>query len=93
MKDWKTTTAGILSAAMATTGPLTAYFALIHNPTAWQAQVPGALTLVAGLCRAWIGVISKDAGTEQAILPGESEPQTVSSHEVPDIKGAKVIKN
>lgn len=61
MKDWKTTTAGVLSFIMATTGPLTAYFALIHSPSAWQAQVPGVLTLVAGLCRAWVGVISKDA--------------------------------
>lgn len=61
MKDWKTTTAGVLSAVAVTTGPLTAYFALIHNPTSWQAQVPGALTLVSALARAWIGVIQKDA--------------------------------
>lgn len=89
--NWKTTAAGGLSFIMATTGPLTAYFALIHNPTAWQAQVPGACTLAAGLCRAWIGIISKDAGTQEAILPGQSEPQMVESHEVPDVKGAKVV--
>jgi hypothetical protein len=91
VKNWKTTAAGILSFVLATTGPLTAYFALIHSPTSWQAQVPGALTLIAGLCRSWVGIISKDAGTEQVLLPGDSQPQTVPSHEVPDNPSAQVI--
>jgi hypothetical protein len=45
---------------MATAGPVSAYFAIIKSPKAWQAAVPGAMTLVSSLCRAWIGVIQQD---------------------------------
>jgi len=57
--NWKTTTAGVLSAIIATTGPVTAYLATIHSPKA--ATVTGIVTLVGALARVYIGLIQTDA--------------------------------
>jgi hypothetical protein len=51
-----------------------------------------ALTLIAALCAAYLGALMKDAGTQLAILQGETEPKGVPSHEVPDQPGTKVVK-
>ena len=59
MSNWKTTTAGILSAIIATVGPLTAYLATVHSPKA--ATATGIVTLIGALARVYIGLISNDA--------------------------------
>jgi hypothetical protein len=71
MKNWKTTVAGILSAFMAATGPLSSFLAAYQ---AIEAQVPGhgpanytlaivgaALTCAAGIARLWVGLLQNDA--------------------------------
>jgi hypothetical protein len=67
----KTTIAGILSAFLAIIGPLSAFLAAFQ---AIEAQIPGhasanytfaiagaALTCLAAIARAWVGLISGDA--------------------------------
>lgn len=59
MKNWKTTAAGLLSAFIATVGPVTAYLATTNSPKA--ASVCGILGLAGALARVWIGLIQSDA--------------------------------
>jgi hypothetical protein len=88
---WKSTVAGYLAAMMGFCGPLTAYFAGLAHPHDWQVAVPGIITLVSGVGRAWVGILMKDAGVTEAILAGETIPKMVPSHEEPDAEGAKVV--
>jgi hypothetical protein len=59
MKNWKTTVAGILSAIIATVGPVTAYLATTNSPKA--ATATGIVTLVGAIARIYIGLIQSDA--------------------------------
>lgn len=59
MKNWKTTAAGLLSAFIATVGPVAAYLANSHWPKA--ATACGILTLAGAIARIWVGLIQKDA--------------------------------
>ncbi len=68
---WKTTVAGILSAFLATVGPLTSFLAAYdvliqqmpnHSHADFRLAIWGAaLTCAAAVARAWIGLISADA--------------------------------
>jgi hypothetical protein len=90
LTNWKTTLAGILSAFLAVVGPLTAYLAEHNNATA--TDISGGLTVAAAIARIVLGIMQKDAGTVQAIVPGSVTPQAVPSHEVPDSPAATPVK-
>jgi len=81
LKDWKTSTVGVLSFAIAL---IIAYTALPKGAT--------ASVVALALLRAAVGFLQKDAGVTQAIVPGKSEPQTVDSHETPDNPAAVPVK-
>ena len=57
--NWKTTAAGLLSAAIGTIGPLTAYLATTGNPKA--TDICGVLTLLTAIARVWVGLLQNDA--------------------------------
>lgn len=59
MKNWKTTAAGLLSAFIATVGPVTAYLATTNSPK--TTSVCGVLTLAGAIARVWVGLIQSDA--------------------------------
>jgi hypothetical protein len=88
LTHWKTTTAGILSFVVNSLTLLTGYLGTsdinntgtIHVST----KVALGLTITLALCRAWVGLLQKDAGTTPATLPGSSQPVAVPSHETPD---------
>lgn len=85
---WKTTVSGIMSFVIAAAGVTTSYAAaqLAVNPASGKTlvTVSGISTLAAGIAKAVIGAISQDAGTTQAVVPGQPGIQTVPSHEVPN---------
>ena len=81
MSNWKSTVAGILSAIIATIGPLTAYLATTNSPKA--ATWTGIATLVGALARVYIGLIQSDAKpsvtstvTIEAVTPDPTKPVT-----------------
>lgn len=59
MKNWKTTVAGLLSAFVATIGPVTAYLATLNHPK--STTICGGLTLAGAVARVWVGLIQSDA--------------------------------
>jgi methionyl-tRNA synthetase len=83
----KTTISGILSFVAITSATLAPFIPQTASRICIGLAISGALS------RAYLGAISKDAGTEQAIVPGSADPQTVPSHEVPDNPKAQVTKN
>ena len=67
LTSWKSNVSGILSFVIATCAVLTAFAAaqLAVNPSQsklWAAITAGC-TLAAGLAKAWIGLLTKDADT------------------------------
>jgi hypothetical protein len=91
-KNPKTSLSGILSFLMVTGGYL-AGWAVQHQSPFWIKVGAGA-SFVSGLSKVYIGLISKDAGTQLATVPGSDTPQAVPSHEVPDARTDKpVTKN
>jgi hypothetical protein len=85
---WKSTVSGFLTASLATSAaflapPLNAY--IPPKVVLWL----GAFQIIGKI---WIGLISKDAGTVEAIVPGSSTPQSVPAHEIPDDPKAVVVK-
>lgn len=98
MKDWKSTAAGILSFLIATLTTVSALLAgndlsagggigTVHIATWVVIGVNGALAL----CRTWVGLITKDADTIPAIVPGQPGVQNVPAHPVPDNPAAKPV--
>ena len=84
---WKSTVSGLLTASLATSAaflapPLNAY--VPPKVVLWL----GAFQIVG---KVWIGLISKDAGTVEAIVPGSSTPQSVPAHEIPDNPQAVIV--
>jgi hypothetical protein len=59
MRDWKTSTNGILALVIGTAGPITAYLATSNNPR-WAAT-SGVVTLISGIARVWVGILQNDA--------------------------------
>lgn len=78
----KTTLAGVLSGFIGSVGPITAYLATINKP--WAASGCGILTTAAIVARVWVGVVSQDADSTKALVPGIPQPQMVPAHPVPD---------
>lgn len=98
MKDWKSTAAGILSFLIATLTTVSALLAgndlsagggigTVHVATWVVIGVNASLAL----CRTWVGLITKDADTVTAIVPGQPGIQNVPAHPIPDDPTAKVV--
>ena len=82
---WKSTANGVLIFVIVTCGVLAGDNIL---PAKWA----GIVALIMALARAYVGIISMDAGTVLAKVPGIAEPQAVASHEIPDDPKAKAVK-
>lgn len=95
LTHWKTTAAGILSFFITTLTLLTGYLGStdlnntgsIHTP----AKVVFGFNIALALCRAWVGMLQKDAGTTLANVPGQPAPMAEPSHETPDNPKAKPV--
>ena len=85
LTNWRTSLSGFLSFIIATGATLTALAPPWLNPK-WS----GAITVASGLAKAYVGLISKDAGQVVAKVPGQGV-QVVDSHETPDDPNAKPI--
>jgi hypothetical protein len=85
----KTTLSGIMSFLMVT-GAYLAGYSVLHASPLWT-KIGTVASFSSGLAKVWIGLISQDRGTQLAVLPGESTPQMVPSHEQPDAPGAKPV--
>jgi len=77
---WKSTTQGLLVFIVVTCNVLSA-------SNIFNADAIKIITLISALAFAYIGIISKDSGVQVASIAG-GPPEAVSSHEVPDVKGA-----
>lgn len=85
--NWKSTASSILTATLATSA---AFLAPPLN-TLVSAKVILYIGAAQIIGKIWIGLIQQDAGTTLAVVPGNPEPQTVPSHEIPDQSAAKVV--
>lgn len=84
--NWKSTFSGILTATLFTTAALLAYPPVLAHPR--TVAILGGIQIVAKI---WVSLITQDAGTTVAIVPGTPIPQAVPSHEVPDQPAAKAV--
>jgi hypothetical protein len=80
LTHWKSTVSGILTVTLSTTAaflvpPLSALIAPKHVLYITAIQAVGKI---------WIAIITQDAGTVMATVPGNPEPQAVAAHSVPD---------
>lgn len=82
---WKTTTNGFLILVIVTCGVLAGQNVL-------SSKAASIVALISALARAYVGIISMDAGTVLAKVPGNPLPQPVPSTEVPLDPKAKVVK-
>ena len=57
--NWKTTASGLLTAVIGAAGPLTAYFATLHQT--WAAEGSGVVTLTAAIATVWLHILMNDA--------------------------------
>lgn len=93
--NWKSTAAGILSFGIATLTTLLAYQIpmAILNPGQTKMYLYFTIigNVILALFRAWIGLITQDAGTTLATVPGSPTPQVVPSHEIPNQIAAKAV--
>ena len=85
--NWKSTVSGFLTASLATTAaflspPLNQLISPQHVLWIGAFQVVGKI---------WIGLITKDADKTLATVPGDSSPQVVAAHPVPDSPTAKAV--
>jgi hypothetical protein len=98
--DWKTSASGFLSFLLAAFASLTPFLVMLYTlmPNKWPLGLPiatAAVTALSGACKAWIGLISKDSGTQAITVPNLPDPIGVPSHEEPNQslpKGAKIVK-
>ena len=81
---WKSTAKGILIFIITTCGVFT-------SAQVFNGKAGSAIGLVSALAYAYLGIISKDSGTVEAVVPGNAAPQAVPSHEVPDDPKNKVV--
>lgn len=99
LKDWKSTVTGILSGTIAFLTPIDALLAAndlsvgagIHWSTlSTITKIAIGVNATLGICRAWMGIITKDADQVPAQVPGLGI-QNVPAHPVPDDPTAKAI--
>lgn len=87
LTHWKSTVSGLLTATLATSA------ALLTPPL--NTLIPPKVVLYLGAAqiigKVWIGLISQDAGTVMATVPGSSVPVAVPAHELPDDPSAKPV--
>ena len=86
LTNWRTSLSGFLSFIIATGAVFTAMPPNWLNP-----KYSAGLTIAVGLAKAWVGMISKDAGTTEAIVPGQGV-KVVESHETPNDPNAIPVK-
>jgi hypothetical protein len=87
LTHWKSTVSGILTTTLATTAaflapPMNSLISSKHVLWIGAFQVLGKI---------WISLITQDAGTVLAKVPGSSDPQIVPAHSVPDDPKAVAI--
>lgn len=95
---WKTTLSGSLTALLSLCGII---LSAKMNPNLFPEYSPfisllsakeiGYISAVALLGKMYMSAIQKDPDKTMAQLPGQSVPQAVSAHPVPDDPNAKVI--
>lgn len=86
--NWKSTISGILTVILATIS------ALLALPSVQTLVSPKTLLILGGVSavgKVWMALITQDAGTVIANVPGKTEPVVVPSHEVPDSPVAKAV--
>jgi hypothetical protein len=85
--NWKSTASSILTATLFTSA------AFLAPPM--NTLVSGKIILWIGafqiIGKIWIGLLTQDAGSTMAVLPGDPTPQVVPSHEIPNVAAAKVV--
>ena len=87
--NWKSSVGGILSFVFVTLSAVSAWLATLPSGTHKAAWITSGISLLSGLCRVWIALITIDAGTTQALTPQSPfVPVPVPSHEVPDSPAA-----
>jgi hypothetical protein len=85
LTHWKSTVSGFLTITLTTTTTLLAFPNLLKPRTVMIMLVAQALA------KAYMSIITQDAGTVLAQVPGSATPQAVPSHEIPDQAAAKVV--
>jgi hypothetical protein len=87
LTHWKSSLSGLLTATLATSA------AFLAPPL--NTMVPAKVVLWLGafqiIGKIWIGLISQDAGTVLAQVPGSATPKAVPSHEIPDQPSARAV--
>ena len=86
LANWKTTVQSLLSGVigLSTVAPTLSFLSPKHA---------GWLVSSGVLAKVILGLFQKDAGSTMAQVPGESSPQLVPSHEIPDSPTATAIPN
>lgn len=89
MKDWKSTAAGVLSFLVTTLTVVSGILGAgdVNNMGTLQTRtyITTGVLLALALCRAWIGLLQKDAGTVLAVTPASPiVPMQVPAHEIPN---------
>jgi hypothetical protein len=87
--NWKTTTNGFLAFLIATATVVMAFTS--QNPDKTNLKISSACAIVLALCRAYVGLIQKDADKVLAKVPGQAQPQVVAAHPVPDNPADKAV--
>ena len=85
LTHWKSTASGFLTIALITTSTLLGF------PNVLNQRTTVILLIVQALAKAYIAVISQDAGTTLATTPGDPTPHAEPSHEVPDQPAARAV--
>jgi hypothetical protein len=98
--DWKTSASGFLSFLIGIFASITPFLAMLSTlmPNRWPIGLPIAtavVTTLSGTFKFWIGLISKDSGTQAITVPNLPDPIGVPSHELPNQPpppGSKIVK-
>lgn len=87
--NWKSTAQGFLSFTVITLLTVQGYLAVMA-PSPILNKILLGVNISIGLAKAYIGLLTTDAGTVAAIVPGKGV-ETVPSHEIPDSPAAVPI--
>lgn len=82
--NWKSTASSLLTVTLTTSA---AFLAPPLNSLV-SAKVILYIGAVQIIGKIWVGLLTEDAGTTMATLPGSNTPVAVPSHEIPDVEGA-----
>lgn len=90
LANWKTTANGILAFLIATATTVMAFTAMNTDKT--NLKIAAICNIVLALCRAYVGLLQKDADKVIAKVPGISDPVVVDATPVPVNPKAKLVE-